>query len=109
VWDIQDHFGDTDLLVTTMEHGRDLAAVLSASKAVLMRGHGCSVSGTSIQDAVHSAIAMKVNARAIVEGVSLGEVQYLTPGEVSAAQRGSASLRGFDRGWEYLCRRAGVG
>jgi HCOMODA/2-hydroxy-3-carboxy-muconic semialdehyde decarboxylase len=108
VWDIQDHFGDTDLLVTTMEQGRDLASVLRANKAVLMRGHGCSVTGTTIPDAVQSAIAMKGNARAILEGMTLGEVTYLTPGEISSRSEGRVSLKGFDRAWEYLCRRAGV-
>src|SRR3954466_8129127 len=108
VWDIQDHFGDTDLLVTTMEQGRDLASVLRANKAALMRGHGCAVTGNSIPDAVQSAVAMKGNARAIIEGLALGEVTYLTPGEVTAVAPGRASLKGFDRAWEYLCRRAGV-
>jgi HCOMODA/2-hydroxy-3-carboxy-muconic semialdehyde decarboxylase len=109
VWDIHDRFGDTDLLVTTMEQGRDLASVLRATKAVLMRGHGCAVTGDSIPDAVHSAIAMKGNARAIIEGLALGgEITYLTPGEVTAEMAGRASLKGFDRAWEYLCRRAGV-
>lgn len=108
VWDIQHRFGDTDLLVTTLEQGRDLASALRGQKAVIMRGHGCSVTGTSIPDAVQNAIAMKLNARAILDGLRLGEISYLTSGEVSAAQRGSPALRGFDRTWEYLCRRAGV-
>ena len=37
VWEIRDKFGDTDLLVTTMDQGRDLASVLRANKAALMR------------------------------------------------------------------------
>lgn len=108
VWDIQDHFGDTDLLVTTMEQGRDLASVLRENKSALMRGHGCAVTGHSIPDAVQTSIAMKGNARAILDGLKLGEVTYLTAGEISAGSAGRASLRGFDRSWEYLCRRAGV-
>jgi ribulose-5-phosphate 4-epimerase/fuculose-1-phosphate aldolase len=109
VWDIRDGFGDTDLLVTTMEQGRDLASVLRASKAALMRGHGCAVTGESIPDAVQTSIAMKGNANAILGGLALGgEVVYLTPGEISAEAPGRVSLKGFDRAWEYLCRRAGV-
>ena len=108
VWEIRDKFGDTDMLVTTMEQGRDLASVLRANKATLMRGHGCAVTGTSIADAVHTAISLKINARAILEGLRLGEICYLTPGEIHAKQAGAASLKGFDRAWDYLCRRAGV-
>jgi ribulose-5-phosphate 4-epimerase/fuculose-1-phosphate aldolase len=108
VWEIRDKFGDTDLLVTTMDQGRDLASVLRANKAALMRGHGCAVTGVDIPDAVQTAISMKINARAILEGMQLGEVCYLTPGEINAKQAGAASLKGFDRAWDYLCRRAGV-
>lgn len=108
VWEIRDKFGDTDMLVTTMEQGRDLASVLRANKAALMRGHGCAVTGTSIPDAVHTAISLKINARAILEGMKLGEICYLTPGEIKAKQAGAASLKGFDRAWDYLCHRAGV-
>ena len=108
VWEIRDKFGDTDMLVTTMEQGRDLASVLRANKAALMRGHGCAVTGTSIADAVHTAISLKINARAILEGMRLGDICYLTPGEIRAKQAGAASLKGFDRAWDYLCRKAGV-
>jgi ribulose-5-phosphate 4-epimerase/fuculose-1-phosphate aldolase len=108
VWDIRAKFGDTDLLVTTMEQGRDLASVLRANKAVIMRGHGCSVTGPSVPDVVQTSIAMRKNAQAILEGLRLGDIDYLTPGEVNATSPGRGSLRGFDRAWEYLCRRAGV-
>jgi len=66
------------------------------------------VTGTSIPDAVETAIALKINARAILEGMKLGEICYLTPGEIKAKQAGAASLKGFDRAWDYLCRRAGM-
>ena len=108
VWEIRDKFGDTDMLVTTMEQGRHLASVLRANKAALMRGHGCAVTGTSIADAVHNMIALKINARAILEGLKLGEICYLTPGEIRAKKLGEASLKGFDRAWDYLCRRVGM-
>src|SRR6266540_3321005 len=40
VWDIADKFGDTDLLVRNMDHGRDLARTLGNNNVALMRGHG---------------------------------------------------------------------
>ena len=108
VWDIRDNFGDTDLLVTTNAQGDDLCACMGANKGVLMRGHGATVTGKSIQDAVHAAIAMKKNAKAITTALHFGEITYLTEGEVNAASPGQANLKGHDRVWEYLCRRAGV-
>src|ERR1700739_4140176 len=40
VWDISDRFGDTNLLVTNIEQGRDLARCLGQGSVALMRGHG---------------------------------------------------------------------
>ncbi len=109
VWDIRDKFGDTDLLVTTMEQGRDLSSALGSGKAVIMRGHGATVTGGSIADAVQSSMSLKINAQTIVAAHSLGEVIYLTPGEINASSPGAKSLRGHDRAWEYLVRKAGAG
>ena len=50
VWDIRHRFGDTNLLVTTIAQGDDLAQGLGANRVVLMRGHGAAIAGTSIQD-----------------------------------------------------------
>lgn len=108
VWDIREKFGDTDLLVTTNEQGYDLAVTLGGAKAAIMRGHGCTVTGNNIPDAVQSAIAMKNNAQAIVRALPLGEIVYLTAGEINSGMPGAANLRGHDRAWEYLLRRAGM-
>src|SRR6476661_6338969 len=40
VWDIADKFGDTNVLVTNMDQGRDLAKVMDGNPVGLMRGHG---------------------------------------------------------------------
>ena len=56
IWDIGEKFGDTNLLVTNMEQGRDLASTLGDSAVALMRGHGCAVSGPSIIEAVLTAV-----------------------------------------------------
>src|SRR5882762_797965 len=40
VWDIRDKFGDTNLLVTNMPQGLDLARTLGGNNVALMRGHG---------------------------------------------------------------------
>src|SRR4051794_12872650 len=43
VWDIRRKFGDTNLLVTTITHGDDLADGLGPNRVVLMRGHCAAV------------------------------------------------------------------
>lgn len=110
VWDIHDKFGDTNLLVTTMEQGRDLAICLGQNRCILMRGHGCSVAGVSIQDAVMTALYLQVNARIQMDALRLGDVKYLTPGEITSrpAPETEAAKLGRERVWEYLCQRAGM-
>ncbi len=106
VWDIRDKFGDTNLLVTTSAHGEDLANGLGRNRVVLMRGHGASVAGDSIQDTVHTSVYLKVNARLQAEAMRLGsDIIYLSEGEVAAMQKSRA---GHARVWEYWTRRAGI-
>lgn len=104
VWDIRDKFGDTNMLVTTLDQGRDLAATLGDRACVLMRGHGAAVAGSSIEDAVITSLYLQVNAQLQMDALRLGEVTYLTPGEVEIG--GVQRETGMDRAWEYLCRRA---
>src|SRR5262245_21618628 len=49
VWDIADNFGDqTNLLVTNMAQGRDLARCLGSNSVALMRGHGFAAAASSL-------------------------------------------------------------
>jgi len=105
-WDIADKFGCcTNLLVTNMEMGRDLAQKLGKHNAALMRGHGSIVVGKSLREAVFTAIYMEVNAQMLAKAHALGEVTYLAEGEVEANTRGRAGFT-FERAWENWCRAA---
>jgi HCOMODA/2-hydroxy-3-carboxy-muconic semialdehyde decarboxylase len=107
-WDIRDRFGDTDLLVVTMEQGRDLAATLGSGRVVLMRGHGCVVAGANLRQATMTAIYLQVNARLQTHALLLGaEACYLSPGEIEKAAARQFSPIALERAWEYWCARAG--
>ncbi len=108
-WDIRDKFGDeTTLLVTTMEQGRDMAATLGDGKCVLMRGHGATVAGYSVEDAVLTAIYLQVNAQIQMDAIRLGGgVEYLSQGEIDARRGADKEQAGFARAWEHFSRRAG--
>lgn len=108
VWDIRDAFGDTDMLVRTMEMGRDLAAALAHNTCLLMRGHGAVVVGRSVREAVLSAIYLEINARILLRTLALGEPVTLSPGELELTRATQFSALGADRAWEYFCHRAGV-
>jgi HCOMODA/2-hydroxy-3-carboxy-muconic semialdehyde decarboxylase len=105
VWDIRDRFGDTDLLVTSMAMGHDLTATLGSYVALLMRGHGSVVTGISIQDAVLSSLYLQVNAQLQMAAIQLGEVSYLTPGEIDVGMRETRGRVASERAWQYLLSR----
>jgi ribulose-5-phosphate 4-epimerase/fuculose-1-phosphate aldolase len=109
VWDIRDNFGDTNLLVVNMTQGRDLAGRLGAERVVLMRGHGFTAAARSLQEAIRMSVYMPLNARVLADALRLGEVTYLSRGEIDA----HASMKPDDpsmyRAWEYWAVRAGCG
>jgi HCOMODA/2-hydroxy-3-carboxy-muconic semialdehyde decarboxylase len=96
VWDIADKFGDTDMLVTNMEQGRDLAAASSVAMPAL-------------QFAVTCAIYAQANARVQMNAMAMGrKIKYLSPGELAnTADLSAPNTLGAKRIWEYYCRRAG--
>lgn len=106
VWDSQEKFGDTTLLVEDMEMGRDLARLLGNRPTALMRGHGCVTVGSSIQYAVYIAIYLELAAKLQMQAMAMGPITFLTPGEIDriVARMGPYSL---NRAWENWCRRAG--
>ena len=107
VWDIHDTFGDTNMLVTTLDQGHDLAKTLGDGRVALMRGHGCVVVGASIKTAVMASIYLQVNAQLLSESLRMGEVNYMSSGEVDLMGQTQVRPLSGDRAWEYWARRAG--
>lgn len=106
VWDTQTRFGDTALLVTDMTMGRDLAAMIGQGRTALMRGHGAVVVGRSIREAVFISCYLELNSKLQMQSMALGDVKYLTKGEVDEIIARTASFT-LDRAWENWCGRAG--
>lgn len=105
VWDSQDKFGDTSLLVENAEMGRDLARELGLGRTALMRGHGAVVAGRSIREAVFISCYLEVNSRLQMQAMGMGEIEFLSKGEVDniIARTGPFTI---NRAWENWCRRA---
>jgi len=106
VWDSHDRFGDTSLLVENMAMGRDLAKLIGAGATALMRGHGATVAARSIRQAVYISIYLEVNARLQKQALDMGEIKFLTAGEIDKVASRTGSY-GINRAWENWCRRAG--
>ena len=110
VWDIADNFGDTNLLVTNMEQGRDLAKCLGGNNVALMRGHGFASAGRSLIEVVRMSVYLPRNARALLRARQLGgSIEYLSQGEIDARNRGYSPYSTETwRAWEYWANKAGV-
>jgi len=109
LWDIRDNFGDTNLLVSNVAQGRDLAKCLGANKVVLMRGHGFTSTGRTIVDAVKAAVYLPQNARVLKETLLMGGgVKPLSPGEIAVRVNIDPYSPQVQRAWEYWALRAGV-
>lgn len=108
VWDIRDAFGDTNLLVTTLDQGVDLAKSLGQGRVALMRGHGCVVVGRSVKEAVASAIYLKINAALQSEAMQMGKIKYLSDGEIAQTAEVVSGQNSMTRMWDYWRRRAGM-
>jgi ribulose-5-phosphate 4-epimerase/fuculose-1-phosphate aldolase len=109
VWDIADKFGDTNLLVDSMEKGRDLAECMDGNPVSLMRGHGFASAARTLIEVVRLSVYLPRNARALTRAKELGgEVRYLTQGEIDARRQGfmPRSAEAW-RSWEYWAHRAG--
>ena len=111
VWDIADKFGDTNLLVTNVAAGPDLAKMHGPGNNVaLMRGHGFAAAARSLIEVVRMSVYLPRNARALMRAKQLGgEIKYLRQGEIDARNRGYGpySVETW-RAWEYWANKAGV-
>ena len=106
IWDSGDKFGDTNMLVSDLAMGRDLARGMGDHRAALLRGHGCVVSGRSIREVVYIAVYLELGARLQMQASAMGTIKFLTRGEVDKILSSTGAVA-FDRAWENWCRRAG--
>jgi HCOMODA/2-hydroxy-3-carboxy-muconic semialdehyde decarboxylase len=98
VWDIRKDFGDTNMLVSTPEISKSLAAALGDKPVVLMRGHGDVTVGPTVKMAVFRAYYTDVNAKLQAQALALGgEPNYLTAGEGEKADKTNFAV--IDRIW----------
>ncbi|MFL6798431.1 MAG: class II aldolase/adducin family protein [Xanthobacteraceae bacterium] len=109
LWDIADKFGDTNLLVTNIEQGRDLAKCLAGNTVALMRGHGFASAGRSLIEVVRISVYLPRNARAQLRALQLGgTIKYLSQGEIDARNRGYSPYSTETwRAWQYWATKAG--
>jgi HCOMODA/2-hydroxy-3-carboxy-muconic semialdehyde decarboxylase len=99
VFDIRLEHGMTNMLITSRTLGRSLASALGMTAMVLMRGHGATLVGTSIEEAVSRAIYATINAQLQPIAMQLGDPVYLAPEEGAHADALHRAV--LDRPWEF--------
>ena len=99
VFDIQQKHGMTNMLVQNNELGRSLASSLAKSAVVLMRGHGATIVGSSVKEAVYRAIYVTINANLQPIAMQLGEPKFLDYEEAIKADELHRAV--LNRPWDY--------
>ncbi|WP_130361820.1 class II aldolase/adducin family protein [Pigmentiphaga kullae] len=107
-FDIREATGrETDMLIRDHDLGRHLADTLGPASAVLMVGHGSTMVGTSLEEAIYRAVYAEVNA-----GMQLGamrvsdRVRYLSETESDLA---TETNRGqLKRCWDLWCEEVDI-
>jgi len=105
LFDIRKVREENDLLIRDRPLGQALAGSLGQCSCVLMRGHGMTVVGDSIPEAVFRAIYTEMNARLQLQATRLeGPIEFLSDEE---GRRSTASNRGtLERPWELWKKQA---
>jgi len=105
VFEIRKETPDNDLLIRNNRLGKALAGTLGKCNCVLMRGHGMTVIGDSVPEAVFRAIYTEMNARLQLQATQLeGPIEFLSEEE---GRRSMASNRGtLERPWELWKKKA---
>jgi len=107
LFEIRKHAGNgTDLMILTPNLGKDLAKKLGKDAAVvLMRGHGDSVVGPSLPNAVFRAYYTEINARQQLAAITIGgPTNFMTHAEALTSNQ--AMLNASARPWALWRKRA---
>jgi hypothetical protein len=107
LWESRDSFGDTNMLVDTLEKGHSLAQALGGNSCALLRGHGAVCVGASLKAACFVSIYLKENAQLVLDTLPLGPPIYLSDEETRMTAEMLLSPRIIQRFWDYRLARAG--
>ncbi len=106
LFEIRDTGGNTDLLISSAGLGKALAESMGKHNCVLMRGHGSTTVGPSIEVAVYRAIYAEVNAKLQLQAAALGPINFLNEEEAALA---AATTEGqVVRAWDLWRGRIGA-
>jgi ribulose-5-phosphate 4-epimerase/fuculose-1-phosphate aldolase len=105
VYDIRKTREQNDLLIRDRPLGEALAKTLGSCNCVLMRGHGMTIVGDGVPEAVYRSIYTEMNAKLQIQAGQLeGPIEFLSDEE---GRRSTAANRGtLERPWELWKKKA---
>jgi ribulose-5-phosphate 4-epimerase/fuculose-1-phosphate aldolase len=105
VYDIRKTREQNDLLIRDRPLGEALAKTLGTCNCVLMRGHGMTIVGDGVPEAVYRSIYTEMNAKLQIQAGQLeGPIEFLSDEE---GRRSTAANRGtLERPWELWKKKA---
>jgi HCOMODA/2-hydroxy-3-carboxy-muconic semialdehyde decarboxylase len=97
VFETRDATKDGEMLIRNNQLGHALAQKLGNGPAALIRGHGAVVVADSLHVVVGRAYYMNVNARELLQALSLpgSKITYIQPNEAATM----AAQDGYERAW----------
>jgi len=105
VFEIRKTKADNDLLIRDRSLGAALAGTLGNCTCVLMRGHGMTVVGESVPEAVFRAVYTEMNARLQLQAEQLqGPIEFLSDAEGRGATQMNRDT--LERPWELWKKEA---
>jgi len=105
IFEIREAGGNTDMLIRDALLGAALARSLGDRSVVLMRGHGSTVVGNSVEQVIYRAIYTEMNARLQMQALGLGDPVFLNEEEAHlAAGVNDAVMR---RAWDLWVAAVG--
>ncbi len=105
IFEIRDVEGDaSDLLIRSTATGDALARTMGENTAVLMRGHGATIVGRTVQEAVFRAVYLALNAQVQADAMRLGTPVHLNASEAAAATATIGAQ--IDRAWSLWAAEA---
>ena len=105
VFEIRSTKVDNDLLIRDRSLGSALSSSLGNCACVLMRGHGMTVVGESVPEAVFRSIYTEMNARLQLQATQLeGPIEFLSDAEGRGATKMNRGT--LERPWELWKKKA---
>lgn len=94
--------------VESPERAAEIAEILGSAKAVMLRGHGAVVVGSSVRDACVLAVYLEESARLQVEAMKVGTPAFITQREAERIAKRTFKPASTERAWEHFKAKAGA-